>query len=380
MVGCGKITAIEPSINGLSQTIRGYDSLMAISRKQIFSKLTIRTPGFLIFLGFVLLDGIALGLLPWLNISYGGFLTGFAALCLLRGFVLYFWLVFSRRFLPARPTLPARFAPWLLVILNLILLGAVIYGFYIEPMRLTTGRMAIQVPGLKQPLRIVQLSDIHVERTTQRERALPGVVASLAPNLIVITGDFPNESYLNDPVTQQDLRSLIGQLRAPLGIYGVNGNVDSPSYLRYVLAGLNIRLLDNEVIRIPEGGEHLVLVGLDYINLKHDEYVLKRLMSQVQPDDFTILLYHKPDLAYMARDLDVDLYLAGHTHGGQVRLPLYGALVTNSRYHKTFEMGEYHLGNTNFFVSRGLGFTGGNAPRVRFLAPPEIVVIDLIPK
>jgi len=99
----------------------------------------------------------------------------------------------------------------------------------------------------------------------------------------------------------------------------------------------------------------------------------------VKEDDFSVLLYHKPDLAYAARDLKVDLYLAGHTHGGQVRVPIYGAIFPNSRYGKTFEMGLYHLDGMTLYVNRGLGFTGGPAPRIRFLAPPEIVVIDLLP-
>ena len=102
-------------------------------------------------------------------------------------------------------------------------------------------------------------------------------------------------------------------------------------------------------------------------------------MKKVRQDDFSVLLYHKPDLAYAARDRQINLYLAGHTHGGQVRMPFYGAIFTNSRYGKNFEMGLYHLGQTDLYVSRGIGFVGGIGPRARFLCPPEVVVIDLIP-
>ncbi|MBN1306175.1 MAG: metallophosphoesterase [Anaerolineales bacterium] len=73
------------------------------------------------------------------------------------------------------------------------------------------------------------------------------------------------------------------------------------------------------------------------------------------------------------------MYLAGHTHGGQVRIPLYGALVTFSRYGKVFEMGEDHIEGTTLYVSRRLGMEGLGLPRVCFLCPPEIVVIDLSP-
>jgi uncharacterized protein len=99
------------------------------------------------------------------------------------------------------------------------------------------------------------LSDIHVERTTPRERDLPQLVDNLNPDIIVITGDFINESYTNDPMTIGALRELISQLHAPFGVYGVNGNVETPKRLRKIFDGLDITILDDEVIHIPEIGE-----------------------------------------------------------------------------------------------------------------------------
>jgi hypothetical protein len=226
---------------------------------------------------------------------------------------------------------------------------------------------------------MVQLSDIHVERTTRRELAIPGLVESLHPDLIVLTGDYLNESFMNDPKAWLDLRVLLSSLRAPLGIYAVNGNVETPSEMDDMLSGMEIQTLKDQALRVPELGDHFVILGLNYTNLTSDQGNLTRLMQAVRPGDFSLLLYHKPDLAYAARDLRINLYLAGHTHGGQVRLPFYGALFANSRYGKTFEMGLYHLNQTTLFVSRGLGMVGGDGPRVRILCPPEVVVIDLVP-
>ncbi|MBE0695350.1 MAG: hypothetical protein IH586_00335, partial [Anaerolineaceae bacterium] len=110
-----------------------------------------------------------------------------------------------------------------------------------------------------------------------------------------------------------------------------------------------------------------------------DPSTLRRLAADIQPDAFTLLLYHPPDLIYEASLVGIDLYLCGHTHGGQIRMPLYGAIVTASAFGKQFEAGKYQLGPTVLYVSRGLGMEGGFAPRARFLAPPEIVVVDLIP-
>jgi hypothetical protein len=268
----------------------------------------------------------------------------------------------------------------LLCLPNLLLLGLGLYGFYVEPFHLTANRIEIPVKGLQKNVRIVQLSDIHVERTTRREKDLPTFVEGLNPDMIVITGDYVNESYTNIPETIADVRVLIDQLHAPLGIYAVNGNVETPSRLKEIMKDLDVIVLDNQVIRLTEINDNFVLLGLSFYNWSFDSNQLSRMMKNIQPDDFSLLLYHKPDLAYAADEEGVDLYLAGHTHGGQVRLPFYGAIFTNSRYGKTFEMGLYKLNHTTLYVNRGLGFTGGVAPRVRFLAPPEVLIVDLVPE
>ena len=345
--------------------------------------------GMMISLGFVLLDGISLFALPLLRISYGGERLPFLALSFLRGAIFILWLVLYGVIVIYHSLLSGniafrsktifQFPIWLLLGLNLLLFAFVIYSFYIEPSRLTVSRITVEVPGLNQSVRIVQLSDIHVERASRRDLALPRLVDNLHPDMIVLTGDYLNESYKKNQTSQQDMRDLITQLHAPLGIYAVNGNVETRAKMENVFSGLDVHLIENEVVRISQLGEHFVLLGLEYTNWHADKDILISLMSQVKPNDFIILLYHKPDLAYTARDLDIDLYLSGHTHGGQFRLPFYGALITDSRFHKTFEKGLYHLDNTIMYVSRGLGMAGGFIPRVRFLSPPEVVIIDLVP-
>ena len=84
-----------------------------------------------------------------------------------------------------------------------------------------------------------------------------------------------------------------------------------------------------------------------------------------------------PDLLPEASALGVDLVLSGHTHGGQWRLPGFGALLTNSRYGKRYEAGHYRQGDTHLIVSRGLGMEGFGMPRARFFCPPEVVLMTL---
>ena len=104
---------------------------------------------------------------------------------------------------------------------------------------------------------------------------------------------------------------------------------------------------------------------------------LRALLADLPAGAFSLLLYHTPDLMPQAAAAGVDLYLAGHTHGGQIRLPVIGALFTNIRSWKKYERGLYHVGGTSMYVSSGIGLEGRGGPRARFLCPPEIVAIDL---
>jgi hypothetical protein len=125
----------------------------------------------------------------------------------------------------------------------------------------------------------------------------------------------------------------------------------------------------------------LMLVGITCtFDARTDGQTLDQVMATIPdspPAPFTLLLYHSPDLMPQAVRAGVDLYLCGHTHGGQIRLPLVGALVTSSRFWKKYEMGRYVEKNTMMYVSRGIGMEGMGAPRARFLCPPEIELIEL---
>ena len=121
----------------------------------------------------------------------------------------------------------------------------------------------------------------------------------------------------------------------------------------------------------------MALLGLD---CSHDQETdaeqLESLITQAPAGAYRVLLYHSPDLMPAAPQFGIDLYLCGHTHGGQVRLPGYGALITSSRLGKQYEMGHYRTNDTHLYVSRGIGMEGMGAPRIRFLCPPEIVLVS----
>jgi predicted MPP superfamily phosphohydrolase len=320
-------------------------------------------------------DWALLASLPRRGLSFGAVQPPWLALTILRGA-----LALATLPLAGRWPLPS------LVLLALVQLGIWVLlaqGTTIEPFRLQISHLelpSVKISNPGPPVRIVQLSDLHVERLTRRDRALPALVAGLAPDLIVLTGDFLNTSYNRDPRALADLRQLLAGLQAPGGIYAVWGTaeVDRPELLRPLLSGLGISVLEDQAVAVTVGKQQLYVVGLRCSrDLDAEEARLRTLLAGAAPGALTLLLYHMPDLMPRAAKLGVDLFLAGHTHGGQWRLPGFGAILTSSRYGKRYEGGYYREGKTDLYVSRGLGLEGFGTPRARFFCPPEIVSISL---
>ncbi|HSD84040.1 MAG TPA: metallophosphoesterase [Anaerolineae bacterium] len=270
----------------------------------------------------------------------------------------------------------------LVEISNFALTGYVLDSLWGEPFRLVLTKFTLKSPKLKgaPPLRVLHLSDFHIERLTLREEKVLKWMEELRPDLIVYTGDLLNFSYLDDERARADCVKLLSRLHAPLGVYAVPGTpvVDTADVQAAIYPQVpHIRCLKNEAIGV-EGYPQIQLIGL---TCTHDPTLdapkLDRTCATVPPEKYTLLLYHSPDLMPEASRAGIDLYLCGHTHGGQIRLPLWGAVVTSSKYGKRYEMGHYQEGNTTLYVSRGIGLEGKGAPRMRFLCPPEVELFEL---
>ena len=332
-----------------------------------------------IYLAFVLFDWAFLWLLPRKNVSYGPLEPPLLALAGLR------WvLALAGAALVAWADLSPGLALGLLAFLYGTLSAISVYGVVVEPFRLTVTEMTLRSPKLAPdapPVRVLQMGDLHIERLTRRERDLLEKVKALAPDVIVLTGDYLNRSYVYDEEALGAARVFLRQLRAPFGVYAVPGSppVDPPAVVEKLFAGLeDIRLLWNEHVALDVRGQQFYVAG---VVCSHDPAVdpgrLQESLTAIPQDAFTIVLYHSPDLMPEMVKAGVDLHLAGHTHGGQIRLPFYGAVLASSLYGKRYEMGHYQEGDTHLYVARGVGMEGMGAPRARFLCPPEIVLWTL---
>jgi len=311
---------------------------------------------------FYLLDWLMLVMLPRAGVSFGPPKPPALFLAILRS-VFFF--------------LPLPF----FVIAQVIGTLLVIDSFWIEPRRLTITHQKLETNKIQpgHSIRVLHIGDIHVERKSAREKKLNEAVRGLSPDVILFSGDILNLSYLHDPISWQDARSVISEWQAPLGVYMVTGSpaVDLPEIMPDLVKDLSIRWLRDEKISIDCNGATIELVGVTCTHRPHLDGEKLALLVPASPDRFTILLYHSPDLAPVAARLGIDLQLSGHTHGGQFRLPFLGALFTGSLYGRALQAGRIKIKDLTLYITRGIGLEGAAAPRLRFLCPPEIILWEI---
>jgi predicted MPP superfamily phosphohydrolase len=256
-------------------------------------------------------------------------------------------------------------------------LGA--YALWGEPGWIQLERVAVPIPGLPAGLaglRIAQLSDLHAGPDLPQERLERAIqtVAGLAPDLLVTTGDWVIRDARDAILASQ----AVARLDPPLGNYTILGNHDhwtDPGIVASAVESAGLTLLRNSHVPISAGAQTLWLAGVDDIwEQRHD---LDEALAGIPRGAPVILLAHEPDYAdTVAQDGRVLLQLSGHSHGGQVHLPLIGSPILPYLGTKYFS-GLYSLeGGMQLYTNRGLGLI---RPPVRLNCRPEITLITLNP-
>jgi len=260
-------------------------------------------------------------------------------------------------------------------LLAVALVSVAAYAFHFEPRRLELTRHVIRTPKVSRPLRILVLADIQTDRVSDYERSALELGLAQKPDLVLMTGDYVHLSFRDDwaerrELEKQRLRRLFAEvgLAAPLGVHAVRGNTEYPDW-ETIFAGLPVRTY-GELTHFEAGELRLTALDLD------DS---ARLPTPIpRSERFHIVFGHMPDFAL--GEVEADLLLAGHCHGGQVRIPFLGPPLILSRVPRAWTEGLHEIRpGTWLSVSRGIGMERVGAPPLRFNCRPEIVVIDLEP-
>lgn len=251
------------------------------------------------------------------------------------------------------------------------------YGVFVQRLNIRMREQKIVIPGLAEDLegiRIVQLTDIHLSPfLSERELAHAVAMANETyAHIALVTGDMI--SFHRDPL-DICLKHLSG-LRAEAGIFGCLGNHEvyakAEDYATEQGARMGIRYLRSEAVRLKFGGTTMNLAGVDYQRF-HKPY-LRGAEKMIEPGILNVLMSHNPDVFPVAARQGYDLTLAGHTHGGQVRVEILREDLNVARFFTKYVDGLYREGGRSIFVSRGIGTIG--LP-VRLGAPPEVALLRL---
>ena len=267
-----------------------------------------------------------------------------------------------------------------------------------EPLKIEKINIAIaDLPRSLIGTKIVQLSDLHYDGVRLTENILADAIAASNqenPDLVFLTGDFVTD----DPTPISQLALRLKALKSKFGVYGCLGNHDSVSkeseqQIIQALGAVKIKVLFNEIV-YPLGGQ-LAIVGLP--DFWSRAFQPKHILAQINPAIPRIVLSHNPDSAKVLQQYRVDLQLSGHTHGGQVVIPGYGAApILLEKIKKStpkflrqyipylkecssvvkywqWSQGWHQVGKNQLYVNRGLGTY---APG-RLFCPPEVTVITL---
>ena len=251
------------------------------------------------------------------------------------------------------------------------------YGVFIERHQLFLREQNLQIPNLAPELdglRLVQLTDIHLSPFLSRaelQRAVDMANETRA-HIALVTGDLI--TTFRDPL--DDCLDILAQLRADAGVFGCMGNheiyANAEAYVEREGARRGIRFLRAAAAPLRFGKAVLNLAGVDYQRLRRRYLVGAEKL--VVPGALNVLLSHNPDVFPVAARQGYDLTIAGHTHGGQIRVELLSADLNPGRFYTPYVDGVYRRGPASIFVSRGIGTI---AIPARLGAPPEVSLVRL---
>lgn len=283
-------------------------------------------------------------------------------------FLFFYLIIFSYYFIKKRKI---NLIFWFVLVIGLVL-G---YARFIEPklLLLKTHPLKISKNKNSSPLKIVVFSDIHLGLFNNGVslNKIVQKINKLNPDMVMIPGDFLYE-ISKDKIRNEIL--VLNQVKAP--VFAVTGNHDEsapgPDYgdvLVQSLENARVNVLNNKIFY--DSKKKIKIIGLS--DLWASQYNLS-ILNDLDPEDLNILIAHNPDIAFKIKpNLNIDLIVSGHTHGGQIRIPFLYKHFIPSEY--GFDLGFYIDQNTyNVFVTPGTGMVG--LP-FRFLMPPRIDLLEI---
>ncbi|WP_339285820.1 metallophosphoesterase [Oceanobacillus sp. FSL K6-3682] len=266
---------------------------------------------------------------------------------------------------------------WIIFIVLLLAMLLVTIKIYFDTATFKINKEQFQSDKLEEgtELKILQITDVHSHVFGAENSAVLEKVKELDADIIVLTGDLIDRKTENLEIAYQLAEELV---RINPDTYFVTGNHEHENLEKEAfLAGLKDRgiiTLSNENTQFEKNGQLFNIVGVSDVSTEHEDMTLA--FADLDTDKYTILLSHAPIVVQKYPDVDADIVLSGHTHGGQVRLPFIGALVApDEGLLPELQKGIYPLGDERYlYIDSGLGTS---ALPIRFLNQSQISLITI---
>ncbi len=273
----------------------------------------------------------------------------------------------------------------ILIYVAILFAALAVWAFYIGLTVRTYGVTSDKMPQ-GSAVRIAVIADLHSHVYGKDQTPLLDIIKAQKPDIIALAGDI-----VDDHEPQTGAKLFLQDITDIAPTYYVSGNHEYWSgrcdEIKEMISGYGVKVLSNERQYISVNGARLCICGIDdpevfrytddneLLALSDYEDLLKRF-SDLDADTVNILLAHRPESIDAYRQYYFDVVLSGHTHGGQVRIPLLvnGVFAPNQGWFPKYAGGHYELEGMNMIVSRGLGF---DARQPRVFNPPEVVVVDI---
>jgi hypothetical protein len=238
----------------------------------------------------------------------------------------------------------------------------------IRQIRLTYANLPESLCGFT----LLHLTDLHLDGVAGLDDAISERLRDVKVDLCVLTGDY--RFAMRGPChgIYPPMERILKSINARLGVVGILGNHDVSEEVP-ALEQLGVRMLINEALEVRRGRDSAWVIGVDDPHYYGCDD-LPAALSDVPSEAFKILLVHTPEIIEEAEAFGVDLYLCGHTHGGQVCLPLIGPIITNANCSRAYARGVWTYKTLQGYTNAGVGTSG--VP-VRFFCPPEIGLVEL---
>ena len=265
----------------------------------------------------------------------------------------------------------SRLFVFILLVLVMIIFAVGVNAFLVEPQRIEVTHSIIYSSKLDQPIKVAVLADIQTNNTGQYEAGVLGLTAAENPDLVLLTGDYLqilDQDQYDAALIDLNKIFIDAGLEPPLGIYAIRGNVDHTEW-KLIFQDLDVHTFSHtESLDVGD----ITLTGVSWLDSENPNLIIPGSQK------FHLVMGHSPN--FSLGKINADLLLAGHTHGGQVQLPGIGPLLTLSLVPRSWASGLTEISPGQYLlVSRGIGLERGNAPQMRFLCRPELVILDLIP-